>query len=671
MIKIKNNTPFSEPIEFAMNKLQKVQSPDFVLSIEIDAKICPQGYTLQEAQDGYVVFVSDAAGAMYALLDLAEMLQNNWAIKQKECIFPFIKKRGIKFNIPLDARTPSYSDASDSAAQNIENMWDITFWKHFLDRMAESKFNVLSLWSLSPFPSMVVIPEYPDIALKDVMGSSVLPKATLQGRDMYSPQVEQGLYTIKKMTIEEKIVFWREVISYAKMRCIKVLIFTWNLFTFGTEHTSYGITTDQKNPITQDYFYHAVKALLRTYPELDGIGITAGENMLGDSSDLEFVANTYGKAVQEILKEDSKRNITFIQRMQMTRYEDIVDNLNSLEIPYGISFKYSQAHMFSSVNPPFIKDFLQKKEEKIPIWLTVRNDDYYMHRWGDPQFAYEYLRNMPVSQMDGFYIGADGYTWGRDYIDMKDASHYQFIDKMWYFFSIWGKLSFQIDLDHSHFYDELSERFSISKDNATTLYKAWANVSRVFPLLNSVHWHDFDFQWYPEACCTYDRNQDRVVFADINEFIACPTIGDGKYASVQEYTLEGTTALTPLDAASEMMLHVDRAGNSLKRLEDIKAYSKDLLDTLDDIKSMMLLGHYYAAKLLAAVLLKEYSLSTNNNKKMLAISHLENAQYYWLQYSSMVGERYRPQVLTRFGNCVNVRDFDVLVAQDIEIAKNF
>jgi hypothetical protein len=33
---------------------------------------------------------------------------------------PFIKKRGIQFNIPLDARTPSCDDTREFAQNNIE-----------------------------------------------------------------------------------------------------------------------------------------------------------------------------------------------------------------------------------------------------------------------------------------------------------------------------------------------------------------------------------------------------------------------------------------------------------------------------------------------------------------------------------------------------------------------
>jgi len=62
---------------------------------------------------------------------------------------PFIERRGIKFNIPLDARTLSYSDAGDAAQQNIPEMWSMDFWREFLDEMARDHYDVLSLWNLS------------------------------------------------------------------------------------------------------------------------------------------------------------------------------------------------------------------------------------------------------------------------------------------------------------------------------------------------------------------------------------------------------------------------------------------------------------------------------------------------------------------------------------------
>jgi hypothetical protein len=138
---------------------------------------------------------------------------------------PFIARRGIKFNIPLDARTPSYSDDSTSGQANIPEMWDMAFWTRFPRRDGAPRYNVLSLWSLSPFPSLVKVPEYPNVALADVKRKTgAMFDATNQGRDMYDPS--WPLETVKAMTIDEKIAFWRGVMAYARDRGIGVSVFT-------------------------------------------------------------------------------------------------------------------------------------------------------------------------------------------------------------------------------------------------------------------------------------------------------------------------------------------------------------------------------------------------------------------------------------------------------------
>ena len=51
-------------------------------------------------------------------------------------------------------------------------MWSFDFWKEYIDNLAKYRFNYVSLWSLHPFPSMVKVPEYPDVALEDVQRST-------------------------------------------------------------------------------------------------------------------------------------------------------------------------------------------------------------------------------------------------------------------------------------------------------------------------------------------------------------------------------------------------------------------------------------------------------------------------------------------------------------------
>ena len=687
MIKlVSEGFPLTEAVRFAVNHLHREiekQYMDTVINLELisDQSVTSQGYLRKRSGETIQMLSSDEAGMMYGILDLGREIGQGIS---PECIqatevTPYLLNRGIKFNIPLDARTPSYSDASDSAVQNILHMWEYEFWTEFLDRMALEHYNVLSLWTLSPFPSLVKIPEYPLIALQDVKRSLRPPKADLSGWGMYSEDMEQSLVTIKKLTIEEKIAFWKSVMEYAKNRCIKLMIFTWNLFVYGTEHNPYGITCDQNNPVTKDYIYCGTKALMDTYPLLAGIGVTSGEHMLRDETDIPFLADSYGRGVKDYLMDHPERQFEFIHRMQYTRYDSIMEEFRDFPCPFGISFKYSQAHMYSSTRPAFIRDFLKEKSPETKIWLTVRNDDFYMYRWGDPEYAREYLKGMPIGMMKGFYMGADGYTWGRDYMSLNDASHPLIIDKMWYMFSIWGQLSYRIDLQEEYFRRELQKHYEAEVQG---LYEAWRAASAILPIFNQVHWHDYDFQWYPEGCCMYDFETDKLVFADINEFVSCPAIPGGDYYSVEEYCealLKGelitkndpcSAAASIREYAKEALVWVKyfRATEKQDNKERNSPNAEELLATVEDIEALSYLGQYYSDKLEAAVQLCLYRKTDNRKAKEEAVVLLRKAAVEWTKYSAKSKSLYRPQLLTRLCAIVDVQRFDSLAELDIQVA---
>ncbi len=272
------------------------------------------------------VLGADASGAMYGGLDLAEAVRLGTVGSIKDSDHsPRVERRGIKFNIPLDVRTPSYSDNSDAAQNNIPEMWSFDFWREFLDNMARHRYNVLSLWNLHPFPSLVKVPEFPDVALDDVKRTLIPMDDTFShsGDDMVRPVLLTKTETVKKMSIADKIGFWREVMRYAHDRGIEVYWFTWNIFTFGAEG-KYGITAEQTNQRTIDYFRASVREMVLTYPLLDGIGITAGEHMQERKDGLNKEAwlwKTYGEGIRDALKLQPARRFRLIHRYHQTGSE--------------------------------------------------------------------------------------------------------------------------------------------------------------------------------------------------------------------------------------------------------------------------------------------------------------------------------------------------------------
>ena len=79
-----------------------------------------EGFSIEKDDEGIRVIGADAAGLMYGGLELAEQIRIYGLERVKETKQnPYMELRGTKFNIPLDMRTPSYTDVCDDAHKNI------------------------------------------------------------------------------------------------------------------------------------------------------------------------------------------------------------------------------------------------------------------------------------------------------------------------------------------------------------------------------------------------------------------------------------------------------------------------------------------------------------------------------------------------------------------------
>ena len=312
------------PVEFAAEEISaaakavSVAGPRVVF--KIDSALGAQAYRLNRGPDGTVVVTGgDASGAMYGGLDIAEGLRLGTLdelVSDRRLHTPHILDRGIKFNVPLDFRTPTYSDRNTSSQDNIPEMWSTDFWHEFIDEMARDRYNVLSLWSEHPFPSMVKVPEFPDVALNDVW------QGKTDAKGAYTDHI-----VVKQMTMDEKIAFWREVMQYAHDRGVAVYIFTWNVFTHAATG-KYGITDAMSNATTVAYMRDSVRELIKTYPLLDGMGITSGENMPGATDDAKenWIWSTYGEGARDALRANPKRKFHIIHRFHQTSVSQIMQH---------------------------------------------------------------------------------------------------------------------------------------------------------------------------------------------------------------------------------------------------------------------------------------------------------------------------------------------------------
>ena len=607
---------------------------------------------------------------MYAALDIAEAIECN-SLDQ-------LKERGIKFNLPLDLRTPTYSDPGDAHQQNIPDVWDLDFWQSYFDEMALHRYNVMTWWSLQPFPSMVKVPEFPDIALNDVWRTKEKYDDTYSSRglDFDRSYLFRNVEIVKKITIDEKIVFWKKVMQMAADRGIDIYLFTWNKFTYGATG-KHGITNRQDNDTTIAWFRASVREMIKTYPLLRGIGITAGEGMENNRRDEyaneKWLWKTYGEGIRDGLKDQPQREFTLIHRMHWSSLKEVQDAFKELPCRMELSLKYAIAHMYSIPNPSFILPAMPLLSQQVQSWLTIRNDDIYSFRWANNDFARNFIKSIPeVNKIAGYYMGPDGYCWGRDYLSkLNNKQPPLIIQKQWYSFMLWGRLGYDPDLPDKTFLQHLPVHFH--SVNTTELMKGWSSASMIFPWITRYVWGDIDLKWFPEANLSHPNYKGFYTVKDYAERIPMEGSNIETVLTWINNKLAGNSnkMLSPLNVADSLEALSNTAFASLNKLIKVNHKSADELDqTLSDIEGFAWIGKYYAEKIRAACDLALLDTTRNEIYRKSSLQHLELAKKYWNKYSEIYSIKNKPALYNRVGY-VDITKLEEKVNSDFVIVRNW
>ena len=573
-------------------------------------------------------------GLLYGCLELADLVRTGrWQDPALEVSKnPALPIRGVKFNLPYEP----YS-AGEPFTQNEVTCFDLEFWIDFLDELARNRYNCLSLWSLHPFHLMVSSPEF------------------------------RAANPFTDEEIAEHEEFFHQLFGHARDRGIEVYLFTWNIYlppevanglglpaslaasSEGDEHPVRWETARarQSSPEVAAYYEEMIYRLLVTYPELAGIGTSGSEAMAGSGSEKEqWLVDTYLRGIER-----SGRRVRFLHRTNMQSGGDIERLARPRVAPkrFYISWKYSIAHAYSHPLPAF-EDLWNAWDDvdldTTQILYTVRNDDQHTHRWGDVEYVRAYVEGMRAkSYVHGFYWGADGYVWGRDFQHV-DHGH-----KTWRWdferhrlqFQLWGRLSYDIDTPREVFELLAADDFGV---DAPEIFAGIEQASRVVAAVNRLCWRDLDFQWHPEGCLTREGFRDVLDFVDST---AMPGIG---VRSIREYaagTGDPDAAEDPesiIRILRESAAGATAAADAVERRQDPWRAPQAQCAVLD-LRAMAALGRYYALKIDAATCLARFDVTGDSTYRDEAVSLLQQAVFEWEAIGLAWSQHYAPYRMAR------------------------
>ena len=392
--------------------------------------------------------------------------------------------------------------------------------------------------------------------------------------------------------------------------------------------------------------YKSMRALLETYPELDGFGITSGDGMDGTAEEnTQWTWNAMGKAVKDYLSENPSRQFNLIHRGVKTDPETcdaIYAPLKaSPNATFNMSAKYAMAHMYSTPTPKWTGDIQSCAKLGLKTWLTFRNDDYFYLNWGDPKFVRDFMAGIPLKEtVVGMYIGIDGYNPSRARLFKNESLNGQLeVERRWYMEMLWGRISYNPATSDEVFKNLLAKRYPTV--SAGDLFEAWTLASRSLPKVTELvmkKW-SLDFHWYPEGCwsdpgrCTGFRTIDDVAGAkggfagqDVANGSALCNIADSAAG-----LCDGKKS--SYEVADEMQADARKALSLINTMES--GGNADLEVAINNVKQMAYLSSYYAHKIRGATYKKAGEIDK-------AREEMGQAYCWWMTYSRSMEQTYQP-----------------------------
>ena len=606
------------------------------------------------------VIGSDAAGAMYGALDIAEQIQysakNKFSLKDIEGKNkqPFLKLRGVNpflhVQAMLDTTSWYFSDE---------------FWEDYLNRLAFTRHNFLDIHAAydlgktnmpNIFSFFFSDPEYPDIEIP-------------VGR-------EQKPVTLKPSKTKKIFERFLKIVKMASARGIHV-----GLMNYNTGVMVNGKQLNGKELVA--YTRRSVIHLLNACPELWMFGFRVGES--GQSED--FFQKAYLTPIEEVNPNINVytrtwgADITKIrpmgEQLKGHLYVEPKYNGEQLGLPYQAITSPIEGNLPTSYS---FEDYCTKPQPYKIIWQVRANGTHRVFHWGDPDFVRRTVRSCTLGDAEGYTVEPlTAYFPLSDYLHKESCAHKGFFKWMpqrnWVWYELWGKLAYDPDIPDSYFRKIFENHYG--KEAGSAMFDALRWNSKIVPMIFAYHRLGPDHrQMAPELEVGNDRFVvgGKMYPGTLIDFYLAATLDPEHMQSISEYVdaylgipagtpwpeadvhaggdspaipheLDYPTAkFSPLDAAQYWLDAARKSFSNLRKTANSKTIinQEDFACTAMDIRAVAHLGKYYAYKTLGATDLAFFHRTNDFGRLQSARSWIEKAVQQWDSLASITDKHYRP-----------------------------
>ncbi len=266
-------------VEFGKQRLAAAAGRGRSILISLDhSNPQKEAYTIDVNGNNIHITASDASGALYGCLTLADIIKTQGYPRHLHVSdHPGMVLRGACIGMQKPTLLPGRGPYEyPYTPENFPWFYDKVLWTKYLDSLVDNRLNTLYLWNGHPFASLVRLPDYP-----------------------YAVEVDDA-------TFKKNEAMYRWLTGEADKRGIWVIQLFYNIIVSKPFAEKNHLKTQDRNrhivPLIADYTRKSIAAFVQKYPNV-GLMFTLGEAMEGvGQDDIDWLTKTIIPGVKDGLR---------------------------------------------------------------------------------------------------------------------------------------------------------------------------------------------------------------------------------------------------------------------------------------------------------------------------------------------------------------------------------
>lgn len=585
-----------------------------------------EGFRIAGNNQQTVIGGTDASGALYGCLELAERIRSTGRLPSGLQLTdqPEMVLRGACVGIQKTTYLPGRTVYEyPYTPEEFPWFYDKTSWIKYLDMLAANRMNSLYLWNGHPFASLVRLKDYP-----------------------YAVEVDSA-------TFKKNEEMYRFLTEEADKRGIWVIQMFYNIILSKPFAEKHGLQTqDRKRPITPliaDYTRKSIAAFVAKYPNV-GLLVTLGEAMDGDENDVKWFTETIIPGVKDgmqalgqttlppIVLRGHDTNPQLVMKAAMPLYP----NLYTMNKYNGEALTtYTPRGPWAAMH----RDMSRLASAHIDNVHILANLEPF--RYGATRFIQKSVQAMhTVHGANGLHIYPESSYWDWPYTADKATPRLMQTDRDWLWYEAWARYAWNCHRDRAtedRYWSGLLDAQFDAKGAGKDILEAYEQSGEIAPKLL----RRFGITNGNRQTLTLGMLMSQLI--NPSKWRVWPELysSDGpegetlaEYAA-KEWQRQAHKGETPIQVINEITEHgalavaaIDRAAAGIHTQQDEFSRIKN------DMYCYQALARYFAAKVQAALLVLRYQYSHDRQDLEKALPWLEQSVTHFRQLADLTKDTY-------------------------------